>query len=64
MGWIDDELDVEAALKGKPEAKAFDRVLQRLRQCETAMEKAESELLIFMQAAAVIKGWFDDSDRS
>lgn len=60
MGWIDDELDVEAVLEGKPEAKAFDRIVQRLRQCETAMEKAESELLILMQAAAVIKRWFKE----
>ena len=59
MSIIDDGLDVEAALVGKPEAEAFDKILAYINKLEARLEdkvvRVEAVLIVEVEAEAFEK---------
>ena len=54
MSLSDDIFDVEDALKGKPEAEAFDRITDRIRDYELWQIKNEPKLRVIEEFKALL----------
>lgn len=63
MSVQDDIFDVAAALKRKPEAKLFDRLMTHFAIVEMERDRLREQVIVITAAARVIKELLGEDDR-